>query len=190
MNALPGRHLTVDPAVRRFDWLSPNLQLLGSEAVGFVAGAVLNRGTKTAEGVSIQCHRRRVHGSGAPGVWEALAVADNRTTPVINTLAECADAARQPVPPKNPTLATCNIEPFGDDKSADFDPDKSAHFWWPGGEQRGYVLRLTAQAPGDPNGKLVLLSMGGARPPPRPSSRFTLAHRAKPAKNAPTQCQL
>ena len=172
MNALPGRHLTVDPAVRRFDWLSPNLRAEGSDAVAFVAAAVVNRGTKTAEGVSIQCHRRRVHENGASGTWEALPVAGTATTPVISALAECADAARQPEAPKNPIPATCNIKQFGVDESERFDLKKSAHFWWPGGELRDYVLRLTAQAPGDPNGKLVLLSMGGARPPPPPSSEW------------------
>ncbi|MCC6719811.1 MAG: hypothetical protein IT555_18175 [Acetobacteraceae bacterium] len=172
MNALAGRHLTVDPAVRRFDWLSPNLRVLGSQAGAFVVAALLNRGTKVAEGVTMQCHRRRVHGGGAPGVWEALAVAGTKTTPVISALAECADAARQAVPPKKPALATCNIQPFGDDQSAGFNQNKSAQFRWPDGEPRDYVLRLTAEAPGDPNGKLVLLSMGGPRPPPPPSSEW------------------
>jgi hypothetical protein len=173
MNTMPGRTLTYDPMVRQFDWMSPHIMLLrgGKPAIG---ATLFNRGTRTATGVTVECHRRHLSGIGD---WEKLPAIDGIALPVVNTLAECAWAAGRPAPPgaiQGAGLPTCAIAPYGADRSEIVANVRAAQFWWPNGNLHDHMLRVTAKTPGDPNGPLVVLSMGAPQKPPGPPAGFVL----------------
>jgi hypothetical protein len=167
-----GRFITRDPARYSHNWQSPSAALYvdgpADRAQGVVSALFFNRGTRRADGVTFTCHRRPISG----GPWQALPPEPTPPPSTLETADECQRLFLETpltedligtTPPPAPCIYFANgLRRL----PSPADNAQVIQFTWPPGDPRSHVVRITAQAPEDPNGPCVIHTIFGGSPPP------------------------
>lgn len=172
-NAQDNRLLTHDPAIRAHDWRSLDLGL-GDRVITEAGGgsyrllmlSLRNRGTRPAAAIAASAQWRPLRG----GAWQPLEV--HLPPPPLVTDDECRRLLAEETAEPGRDQLPCAIH-AGSGLPLDRRPTRdraTAMFRWRGPDIRGALIRVTAQAEGDPNGPLAVLSSFGGAPPMQPLS--------------------